>query len=259
MSAQAATAGPGAGSLDVWKTALSEAASVLARFLKDRRQLERCVAFTDLVAATIAAGGRVLTCGNGGSHCDALHFAEECTGRYREARPPLGALALGEAAHVTCVANEYGFDYVFSRQVEALGRPGDLLIVFSTSGRSRNIVLAMETARRNGLRTVALLGVDGGVLEDEADLTIAVPARTADRVQEMHLKIVHAVIEAVERRLFPDEDAGRARHDTALPPGDRHRRCDARHSLPTAGARSSAARSSPSGWEEEPGRPRWPS
>lgn len=191
----------------MWKTALSEAASVLARFLEDPRQLERCVAFTDLVAATLAAGGRVLTCGNGGSHCDALHFAEEWTGRYREARPPLGALALGEATHVTCVANDYGFDYVFSRQVEALGRPGDLLIGFSTSGWSRNIVLAMETARRKGLRTVALLGGDGGVLEDEADLAIVVPAGTSDRVQEMHLKIVHAVIEAVERRLFPGEDA----------------------------------------------------
>jgi len=194
-------------SLEVWTTALSEAALVLGRFLEDPGQLERCVAFTDLVADTFEAGGLVLTCGNGGSHCDALHFAEEWTGRHREARPPLGALALGEASHVTCVANDYGFDHVFSRQVEALGRPGDLLIGFSTSGWSRNVVLAVETARRKGLRTVALLGGDGGVVKDKADLAIVVPARTSDRVQEMHIKIVHAVIEAVERRLFPEKDA----------------------------------------------------
>jgi D-sedoheptulose 7-phosphate isomerase len=193
--------------LEIWTGALSEAASVLARFLEDRGLLKRCVAFTDILAATFAGGGRVFTCGNGGSHCDALHFAEEWTGRYRTARPPLGALALGEASHVTCVANDFGFEQVFSRQVEALGRPGDLLIAFSTSGRSRNVLLALETARRRGLRTVALLGGDGGVVKDEADLAIVVPARTSDRVQEVHMKIVHAVIEAAERRLFPENEA----------------------------------------------------
>jgi D-sedoheptulose 7-phosphate isomerase len=207
VSARAARIGVGRTSLDVWKSALSEAGDVLGRFLADPEQLVRCVAFTDLLADTFASGGHVFTCGNGGSHCDAVHFAGEWTGRYRQARPPMSVLALGDASHVTGVANDYGFEHVFSRQVEALGRPGDLLLGFSTSGESRNVVRAMEMARLKGMRTVALLGGDGGRLKDRADIAITIPAQTSDRVQEIHIKIVHAVIEAVERRLFPEHYA----------------------------------------------------
>jgi D-sedoheptulose 7-phosphate isomerase len=133
-----------------------------------------------------------------------MHFAEEMTGRYRKDRRPLGALALGDAAHTTCVSNDYGFDHVFSRQVEGLGRKGDLLVGLSTSGNSKNVCLAFEAARAKGIRTVALLGRDGGKLKGMADLAIVIPAQTSDRIQEMHIKLIHTVIETVERKLFPE-------------------------------------------------------
>jgi D-sedoheptulose 7-phosphate isomerase len=190
--------------IDVWRRSLGEARAVLDRFLSDPRQLEACAAFTERLTATFERGGTLFTCGNGGSHCDAMHFAEECTGRYRRARRPLGALALGDPSHVTCVANDYGFEHVFSRQLEGLGRAGDVLVGISTSGQPRNIALALETARRKSMHTVALLGGDGGMAKDLAELVIVVPGETTDRIQELHIKIIHTVIEAVERRLFPE-------------------------------------------------------
>lgn len=192
--------------LDVWRSALSEAQSLVGRMLAEPRLMEGCLALTELLAGTFERGGVLLTCGNGGSHCDALHFAEEWTGRYRKQRPPLGALALGEASHLTCVGNDYGFDYVFARQVEALGRAGDLLVAISSSGQAKNLLLAVAAARRNEMRTAGLLGRGGGLLKDELDLAIVVPGETTDRIQELHIKIIHTVIEAVERKLFPDDD-----------------------------------------------------
>jgi D-sedoheptulose 7-phosphate isomerase len=189
---------------DVWKGALSEAQAVLARFAADGEQMEHCRAFTDVLARTLEGGGTLFTCGNGGSHCDALHFAEEWTGRYRKARRPVAALALGEAAHLTCVGNDFGFDQVFSRQVEALGRPGDLLVAISTSGEAANLLRATEAARAKGLQTVGLLGRGGGRLRDAVDLAIVVPGDTTDRIQELHIKVIHTAIESVERRLFPE-------------------------------------------------------
>lgn len=192
--------------LDVWRSALSEAQSLVGRMLAEPRLMEGCLALTELLAGTFERGGVLLTCGNGGSHCDALHFAEEWTGRYRKQRPPLGALALGEASHLTCVGNDYGFDYVFARQVEALGRAGDLLVAISSSGQAKNLLLAVAAARRNEMRTAGLLGRGGKLLKDELDLAIVVPGETTDRIQELHIKIIHTVIEAVERKLFPDDD-----------------------------------------------------
>ena len=133
-----------------------------------------------------------------------MHFAEELTGRYRKDRRPVGALALGDPSHVTCVSNDYGFEHIFARQLEGLGRRGDLLIGFSTSGISKNVIQAFDVAKKLGLRTVALLGRDGGQLKAKADLGIVVPGASSDRIQELHIKLVHISIEVLERELFPE-------------------------------------------------------
>jgi len=187
-----------------WLSALREAQSTLDAFLKDPRQLEKCEKFSQILIESFSRGGRLFTCGNGGSHCDAMHFAEEFTGRYRKDRKPLGALALGDASHVTCVSNDYGFEHIFSRQLEGLARKGDVLVGLSTSGNSANVIRAFETAKSLGITTVGLLGRDGGKLAAMADLAIVIPAQTSDRIQEMHIKLIHTVIESVERVLFPE-------------------------------------------------------
>lgn len=187
-----------------WQNAFSEAQATLEAFRNDPAQLEKCEKFTQVLIESFSQGGRLFTCGNGGSHCDAMHFAEEFTGRYRKDRRPLGALALGDPSHVTCVSNDYGFEHIFSRQVEGLARKGDVLVGLSTSGNSANVIRAFETAKKIGIKTVALLGRDGGKLAGLADLAIVIPATTSDRIQEMHIKIIHTVIETVERALFPE-------------------------------------------------------
>ena len=191
-------------SLSVWKNSFSDAANCLAAFTSNSGNLELCGKFSAMLIETVRGGGNVFTCGNGGSHCDAMHFAEELTGRYRKDRRAVGALALGDASHTTCVSNDYGFEYIFSRQLQGLGRKGDLLIGFSTSGNSKNVILAFEAAKAIGVKTVALLGRDGGALKSKADLAIVVPGSTSDRIQELHIKLVHTVIETLERSLFPE-------------------------------------------------------
>jgi len=189
---------------EVWLTSFQEAQKTLEDFWKNPEQIQKCVQFTQLLIEMYKKGGNLFTCGNGGSHCDAMHFAEELTGRYRKDRRPLGALALGDPSHVTCVSNDYGFAHIFSRQVEGLGRAGDILVGLSTSGNSENVIRAFEAARAKGLKTVALLGKDGGKMKGMADLAIIVPAMTSDRIQEIHIKIIHTVIETVEREIFPE-------------------------------------------------------
>lgn len=193
--------------LETWKNSLEEARSVLDAFLADPAQMEACEKFTQALIETYESGGNVFSCGNGGSHCDAMHFAEEFTGRYRKDRKALGALALGDPSHVTCVSNDYGFEYIFSRQLEGLGRKGDLLIGLSTSGNSANVINAFESAKAAGIKTVGLLGKGGGKMKDIADISIVVPAQTSDRVQEIHIKLLHTVIESVERHFFPENYA----------------------------------------------------
>lgn len=187
-----------------WKSALSEAQVTLERFLSNPEQLLKCDQFSKMLIETFKASGNVFSCGNGGSHCDAMHFAEEFTGRYRKDRAPLGALALGDPSHVTCVSNDYGFNEIFARQIQGLARQGDLLVGLSTSGNSENVIRAFQAARAKGLKTVALLGKDGGKLKSLADLAIVIDAQTSDRIQEMHIKIIHTVIETVEREIFPE-------------------------------------------------------
>ncbi len=187
-----------------WRANLSEARATLERFLEDPMQMQNCTRFSQRLIETFNAGGNVFICGNGGSHCDAMHFAEEFTGKYRKDRKPLGALALGDASHTTCVANDYGFEHVFERQLRGLARKGDLLVGLSTSGNSENVIRAVQAAKEIGVPSVCLLGRDGGKLKELANLSIIVPAETSDRIQELHIKIIHNVIETVEREMFPE-------------------------------------------------------
>ena len=189
---------------NAWASGLEEASGVLATFRGNPKNIDSCTRFSEILIEAFGRHANVFSCGNGGSHCDAMHFAEELTGRYRGNRRPLGALALGDPSHVTCVSNDYGFEEVFARQLVGLARPGDVIVGFSTSGNSENVCRAFEEARRLGLATVALVGREGGRLKTLADLAIVVPGSTSDRIQEIHIKLVHLVIETIERQLFPE-------------------------------------------------------
>lgn len=185
------------------RSSLEEARRALDDFLSRDANVAAMAGMTAALSACFAAGNKVLICGNGGSACDALHFAEECTGRFRKERKALPALSLTEPAHLTCVANDYGWDEVFARGVEAYGKPGDVLIVLSTSGNSPNVVKAAAAARRAGLKVLSLLGKEGGALKGSGDLEIVVPGKFSDRIQEIHMLVLHILIEGVERELFP--------------------------------------------------------
>jgi D-sedoheptulose 7-phosphate isomerase len=188
----------------VWQNSLQEASQLLTQFLNEPGTMGLLESFSQTLIKAYENKASVFICGNGGSHCDAMHFAEELTGRYQKDRRPLGALALGDASHVTCVTNDYGFEHIFSRQLEALARKGDILIGLSTSGNSKNLIVAFEKAKSLGISTVALLGKGGGPLKAVSDLAIVVPGKTSDRIQEIHMTILHTVIETIERRLFPE-------------------------------------------------------
>ncbi|GAB4522881.1 MAG: SIS domain-containing protein [Phycisphaerales bacterium] len=154
----------------------------------------------DAVRTTLASGGTVFTCGNGGSAAEALHLAEELIGRYKADRPPLRAICLSsDPTALTCIANDYGFDRVFARQVEGLARAGDCLVALSTSGHSQNIRLALEQARSMGVTTIALLGKDGGACKDLCDHALVMPSQATERIQEAHLLVIHQILEALER------------------------------------------------------------
>ncbi|MBJ6110492.1 D-sedoheptulose 7-phosphate isomerase [Hymenobacter sp. BT523] len=185
---------------DLIHAELSEARAVLDQFLAEPENLARIAAAADVFATSLRQGGKALTCGNGGSLCDAQHFAEELSGRYRNDRRALAAIALTEASHMTCVANDYGFEFVFSRFVQALGRPGDVLLAISTSGNSPNILRAAEAAKEAGMQVVSLTGKDGGRLAGLSDVEIRVPHfGYADRIQEVHIKVIHILILLIEK------------------------------------------------------------
>jgi len=182
--------------------ALDEAARVLAALRADEVQRAAIGAFAERARLALETGGRLFACGNGGSMCDAMHFAQEWTGCFRADREPLPALAFSDPGLLSNIANDYGYEEVFARAIEGHGRPGDLLVLLSTSGDSANLVRAATRARELGIEVVGLLGRGGGKLAPLCDVSIVVPeARTADRVQELHIKILHAVIEAVEASL----------------------------------------------------------
>ena len=156
----------------------------------------------ELLTASLSQGGKVISCGNGGSMCDAMHFAEELSGRFRDDRKGLAALSISDPSHISCVANDYGYEYVFSRFVESVGKKDDVLLGISTSGNSENVIKAVKTAKEKGIKTIVLTGKTGGQLADLADLEIRAPqSEYADRAQEIHIKVIHALIDGIERSL----------------------------------------------------------
>ena len=184
--------------------ALKDARSALDALIANEETLTAVADAAHLMAESIEKGGKILSCGNGGSLCDAMHFAEEMTGRYRQNRRAYAASAISDASHIACVGNDYGYDYVFSRYVEAHGRPGDVLLAITTSGTSRNVVKAAEAAKARGVFVVALTGRDKTPITELADVAIVTPAgKWADRVQELHIKCIHILIELIERELDP--------------------------------------------------------
>lgn len=160
------------------------------------------------IAKTLAQcflrGGKGIIFGNGGSMCDAMHFAEEFTGKFRKDRPALPCIAISDPSHITCVGNDYGFDEVFARGVEAYAKPNDFVIGISTSGNSANVVRALQKAKDLGCFTFALLGFGGGLLRNCCDFEIIIPGETSDRIQEIHTLILHIIIECVEKELYPE-------------------------------------------------------
>ncbi len=188
---------------DYIRNSLSEAQRVLDLFFSAPENILCIDRAVKLLVESFKHGGRSMSCGNGGSMCDAIHFAEELTGRFRKERPPLPAMPICDPGHITCTANDYGFDYIFSRYVEAWGQKGDCLLAISTSGNSPNIIKAVEAAKLKGVKVIGLLGKGGGKLKDMVDVVIVVPSDTSDRTQEVHIKTIHIMIEGVERSLFP--------------------------------------------------------
>lgn len=186
--------------LDSYKITLS----LLENFIKEENEKNETEKVAKDLASIFESGNKVLICGNGGSNCDALHFAEEFTGRFRQNRRALPAISLSDSSHITCVGNDYGFDYIFSRGVEAYGKDGDMFIGISTSGNSTNVIKAVEAAKKMGLKTCVLLGKDGGKLKGMCDYEFIIPGETSDRIQEIHMMILHIIIEGVEKIMFPE-------------------------------------------------------
>lgn len=184
------------------KESFLEGQAILADFILKDKNLEIIEKGCRLLADCFIEEGKVLICGNGGSMCDAMHFAEELTGRFRKNRPALPAISLSDASHISCVANDFGFEEIFARGVEAYGRKGDVFIGLSTSGNSANIIRACQVAKTKGLSTILLLGKDGGELKGQADLELIINGKTSDRIQEIHMFILHVLVEGIERLLF---------------------------------------------------------
>jgi len=185
------------------KEELIQAKNVLDQIINQPAMIKKINQSADIIAHAILSGNKILSCGNGGSHCDAMHFAEELSGRFRSDRQALPAIAISDPSHITCVGNDYGFDHIFSRYVEGIGQQGDILLGLTTSGNSRNILLAIQAAKDKGMISIVLTGNDGGQVANLADYSIIVPHHGyADRIQEIHVKIIHIIILIIEKKLF---------------------------------------------------------
>ncbi len=185
------------------KQQFEEAQRILAEFIGNPDNMQKIHAAGSLMVDAIRDGNKIISCGNGGSMCDAMHFAEELSGRYRNDRPAIAAVSISDPSHISCVGNDYGFDFIFSRYLESLGKPGDVLLAISTSGNSANVLQAVETARRRNILVVALTGKDGGKLAELADVEIRAPhSAFADRAQEIHIKVIHSLIGFIEAEMF---------------------------------------------------------
>ena len=187
-------------SLQFIQDQFEESAKVLKAFMADENNFKNIEAASQLMLEAIQNNRKIISCGNGGSMSDAMHFAEELTGRYRDNRPSLPAIAISDSGYLTCAGNDYGYDFVFSRFIEGMGNSGDVLLGISTSGNSKNVINAVQAAKEKGMKTVVLSGKDGGNLADLADVEIRVPHfGYADRIQEIHIKVIHTLIGLIEK------------------------------------------------------------
>jgi D-sedoheptulose 7-phosphate isomerase len=182
---------------------LQESQQVLADFLGNPSKIEAIEKAADVLVEALKNGNKILSCGNGGSHCDAMHFAEELSGRFRENRPALAAMAISDPSHISCVSNDFGYNYIFSRFIEGLGNKGDVLVGISTSGNSANIIEAVKAAQAKGMEVILFTGKDGGKLAGYGCHEIRVDHfGYADRIQEIHIKVIHILIQLIESKLF---------------------------------------------------------
>ncbi len=186
--------------MDFIKEEFLEAQSVLNTFINNSDNFERIKNAGTLLVEAFKNGNKVISCGNGGSMCDAMHFAEELSGRYRNDRMALPALSISDPSHISCVGNDYGYDHIFSRYIEAIGKPGDVLLGISTSGKSANVINAIHAAKKKGMKVIGLTGKDGGMMASLCDVEIRAPhSNYADRAQEIHIKVIHSLILFVEQ------------------------------------------------------------
>ncbi len=184
------------------KKHFEEAQDILTYFLSDDKNFENIESAGRLMVDALRSGHKIISCGNGGSMCDAMHFAEELTGRYRDDRKPLAAISISDPSHIACVGNDYGYDFVFSRYIDAVGNKGDILLAISTSGNSKNVINAIESAKKKGMKVVGLTGKDGGQMARLCEVEIRAPHSSyADRAQEIHIKCIHSLIDFVERNV----------------------------------------------------------
>lgn len=184
------------------RTSLIETEQTLASFLADEKTVESIAQAADYCSTSLRNGHKIISCGNGGSLCDATHFAEELTGRYRNNRRPLPAIAINDPAYMTCTGNDFSFNDVFSRYIEGVGCDGDILLAISTSGNSANIVRAAQQAKVQGMKVIALTSKGLNKLAEVADIAICAPkAAHSDRIQEIHIKVIHILIQAIESEL----------------------------------------------------------
>lgn len=184
------------------KQHFTEAKDILAQFIANEQNFVALEQAGAIMVNALKSGKKIISCGNGGSLCDAMHFAEELTGRYRDDRKPLAAIAISDVSHMACVGNDYGYEFVFSRYLEAVGNEGDVLLAISTSGNSKNVLRAMEVARQKGIKIVGLTGKDGGAMASSCDVEIRAPHSSyADRAQEIHIKCIHSLIDYIEKHI----------------------------------------------------------
>jgi D-sedoheptulose 7-phosphate isomerase len=189
--------------IDQIKGNFLQAKELLDNFISDPESWENIEKAGNLMVQSLKSGNKIISCGNGGSLCDAMHFAEELTGRFQKDRRPLPALSISDPSHITCVANDFGFDFVFSRTVEALGKPGDILLAISTSGDSQNIINAIDSAKKAGMIVVGLTGNTGGQMASLCNVEIRVPhTGYSDRIQEIHIKIIHSLVNYIEMSMM---------------------------------------------------------
>ncbi|MBA3971363.1 MAG: D-sedoheptulose 7-phosphate isomerase [Bacteroidetes bacterium] len=178
---------------------LNEAQKVLQQFISEQKNIDSIEKAGQLLLSSLKKGHKIISCGNGGSMCDAMHFAEELSGRFRNDRKALAAISISDPSHISCVGNDYGFDHVFSRFVEAVGNNGDVLLAISTSGNSKNILNAIQAAKEKGMTVIGLTGKDGGQMAAVCDIEIRAPkSEYADRAQEIHIKVIHSLIHYIE-------------------------------------------------------------